>query len=312
LVSSPLDPPTGLNGDPDSNEIQLSWNSVTVSTFSGYNLYRSTSSGSGFTKINMSLITTNSHNDSELEPKTTYYYKIASVNIDNIEGERSIEIEETTLNWIIATYGPPGDTPGGLTWDGTYLWICCTGSTSAGKVYKIDSSTFSVLNEYDDRGVGFGLAWDGTYLWQYGWDHNNSKIYKMSPNDYSMIDYYSAPGNEQGSGLAFDGTNLWCACGDTLYKLNSSDCSVISSYESPTWYSKGLTFDGTYLWLTSYYSLYKIDPTDCTVLATYNADLDLYQNFEGGVAFDGTNLWLGCSWNFDPDKIFKVLHSAVR
>jgi fibronectin type 3 domain-containing protein len=46
---------------------------------SGYNVYRSTTPGGGYTKLNTSLITETSYQDTGLDNGTTYYYVVTSV-----------------------------------------------------------------------------------------------------------------------------------------------------------------------------------------------------------------------------------------
>jgi len=101
---------------------------------------------------------------------------------------------------------------------------------------------------------------------------------------------YNAPGTYP-TGLAWDGTYLWCADlnTDRIYKLNSSDCSVVESFASPGPQPTGLTWDGAYLWCADSYpnegKLYKLDPSDCSVVEYYDRYLPQ------GLAWDGTYLW---------------------
>ena len=60
------------------HSVDLSWNAST-STVSGYNVYRSTVSGSSYTKINSSLVTALNYTDSTVQNGTTYYYVTTAV-----------------------------------------------------------------------------------------------------------------------------------------------------------------------------------------------------------------------------------------
>lgn len=71
------------------NTAKLTWGSVKGAT--GYNIYRSTSSGGEYTKVGTT--TGRSYNDNTLEPYTTYYYKIRAyrtVNGEQVEGPDSL------------------------------------------------------------------------------------------------------------------------------------------------------------------------------------------------------------------------------
>jgi carboxypeptidase family protein len=67
-----------------THSVELSWNSST-SVVTGYNVYRSTVSGGGFTKINASLITLLSYTDSSVQSGKTYYYVTTAVDAGGAE-----------------------------------------------------------------------------------------------------------------------------------------------------------------------------------------------------------------------------------
>jgi fibronectin type 3 domain-containing protein len=71
--------PTGVSATAvSSSVITISWN--TVYGASGYNIYRSTSSTSGYIKVNTTAITGTPYTNTGLTAVTTYYYKITAVN----------------------------------------------------------------------------------------------------------------------------------------------------------------------------------------------------------------------------------------
>ncbi len=69
---------SGTGVAPVQHSVALTWNAST-STVSGYNVYRSTVSGSSYTKINSSLVTTLSYTDSTVQSGTTYFYVTTAV-----------------------------------------------------------------------------------------------------------------------------------------------------------------------------------------------------------------------------------------
>jgi hypothetical protein len=72
---------TGVNFTAAGNKppsVALSW-SPSSSTVSGYNVYRSTVNGSGYAKLNSSLIGGTSYDDTGVQSGTTYYYVTTSV-----------------------------------------------------------------------------------------------------------------------------------------------------------------------------------------------------------------------------------------
>jgi hypothetical protein len=68
--------------------VALTWNAST-STVSGYNVYRSTVSGSSYTKINSTLVAVLSYSDATVQNSTTYYYVTTSVDSNGLESSYS-------------------------------------------------------------------------------------------------------------------------------------------------------------------------------------------------------------------------------
>ena len=69
---------SGTGVAPQSHSVALSWNAST-STVSGYNVYRSTTSGSGYSKLNAALIGGLNYTDSSVQNGQTYYYVTTAV-----------------------------------------------------------------------------------------------------------------------------------------------------------------------------------------------------------------------------------------
>src|SRR5579884_3500256 len=74
------------------HSVALSWTD-TSSGIAGYNVYRSTQSGSGFTKLNSSLSTATSYTDSTVKSGTTYFYAVTAVNTAGMESALSAAVE---------------------------------------------------------------------------------------------------------------------------------------------------------------------------------------------------------------------------
>ncbi len=80
------------------HSVALSWTD-TDSGIAGYNVYRSNQSGSGYTKLNTSLITTTSYSDSTVQSGTTYYYVATAVNTSGVESGFSSAVQ-AVIPWI--------------------------------------------------------------------------------------------------------------------------------------------------------------------------------------------------------------------
>jgi len=91
---------TGLNftaaaSTGQTHSVALTWTAST-STVSGYNIYRSTASGSGYTKLNPAVVGTTSYDDTSVQTGTTYYYVTTSV--DSGGDESAFSNQATAVN----------------------------------------------------------------------------------------------------------------------------------------------------------------------------------------------------------------------
>jgi hypothetical protein len=99
--------PTGLSAIPGNNQVALSWNAA--SGAAGYNVKRSTTSGSGYV-TNASLAATN-YTDTTAANGTMYYYVVSAVNgggesANSAEvGARPVSVSTLPLNFSISPDG---------------------------------------------------------------------------------------------------------------------------------------------------------------------------------------------------------------
>jgi len=87
--------PAGVSLQSTSQGIIVSWNAATDCNgepVSGYNVYRSPTSGENYTKINTSLITGTEYTDTSAENGTTYYYVVRAVDSDGDESVQSLQL----------------------------------------------------------------------------------------------------------------------------------------------------------------------------------------------------------------------------
>src|SRR6266849_6239223 len=82
---------SGTGVVPVQHSVALTWNAST-STVSGYNVYRSTVSGSGYTKLDSSLVSGLTYTDSTVLNTTTYYYVTTAVDSSGTESVYSNEV----------------------------------------------------------------------------------------------------------------------------------------------------------------------------------------------------------------------------
>jgi hypothetical protein len=93
---TPPNAPTGLIVSGTGNQsVSLNWNDNNDSDLAGYNVYRSTTSGSGYVKVNSSLVTPSAYTDNSVTNGTTYYYVVAAVDTHSNESADSGEVSGT-------------------------------------------------------------------------------------------------------------------------------------------------------------------------------------------------------------------------
>jgi hypothetical protein len=82
---------TGTGVAPVQHSVTMTWTAST-STVVGYNVYRGTTSGGPYVKINSSLITILTYTDATVQSGTTYYYVATSVDSNGDESVDSVEV----------------------------------------------------------------------------------------------------------------------------------------------------------------------------------------------------------------------------
>lgn len=103
-------PPAGLVvTDPGTGtSLELSWQPNTEPDLSGYNVYRSTTSGTGYTRINAGPVAGTRYTDTGLAAGTTYYYVVRAVDAAGQESGNSNEASGAP------TVAPPPPAPPSL------------------------------------------------------------------------------------------------------------------------------------------------------------------------------------------------------
>jgi len=97
--------PLGLTAQVPAGGVSLGWQEATDcdgSGVAGYNVYRSTTSGGGYTKLNTALITGASFVDPNLQ-SGTWYYVVTSVDSDGAESVPSQEVSVTVGSRAVGT-----------------------------------------------------------------------------------------------------------------------------------------------------------------------------------------------------------------
>ncbi|MBN1620644.1 VCBS repeat-containing protein [candidate division WOR-3 bacterium] len=148
----------------------------------------------------------------------------------------------------------------------------------------------------------YGLAFDGENLWLSTSSTNSDWIWKLDTSDGAVLDSIPVPfipgGTYYVKGLAFDGNYLWVFMDlpsanhpDKFYKVDTSDGSVISTFNSPVNnYIGGIAFAEGNIWLSQYHDLNILIGID-TVAGTPFDTIPAQGEQPMGLAYDGQYLW---------------------
>ncbi len=92
-LSIPPSAPSGLAATAGDGSVTLNWDANIEGDIAGYNVYRSATSGSGYTLQNGSLLTSSEYTDDTAANFTMYYYVVTAVDFDTLESGYSNEVE---------------------------------------------------------------------------------------------------------------------------------------------------------------------------------------------------------------------------
>ena len=86
---------SGLSGVANTSSIDLDWFDNNEADLSGYDIYRSTTSGSGYSKINTNQLSLSTYSDSNISGGTTYYYVVTASDLTGNESINSSQVSVT-------------------------------------------------------------------------------------------------------------------------------------------------------------------------------------------------------------------------
>lgn len=150
------------------------------------------------------------------------------------------------------------------------------GNESRDEVYFSDMNNFTPfesLYTVPQRDIEIG---ESNLLWAVAQTHGPQvyNAYKVNLNTGIVFDSlaFNIPPENDGRGVAWDGTNLWYSEWDfdKLYVINPVTGDTVAQYPSPGFGPQGLAFGDGYIWHTDEFSnvIYKINPANGTVVGT--------------------------------------------
>src|SRR5205814_246539 len=101
--------PTGLTAI--GNGISLNWNDNTEANLAGYNVYRSTTSGGTYTKLNAALVSTSDYVDTTAPVGVVSYYQVTAVDSSSNESAPASTNATRPSSDVTPPAAPSGVTP---------------------------------------------------------------------------------------------------------------------------------------------------------------------------------------------------------
>jgi hypothetical protein len=83
---------------PTTHGVTLTWTASTSANVAGYNVYRATTSGGPYSKVNPSLVAVLTYNDSAVQAGVIYYYVVTAVDTSNNESGYSTQVQAKIPN----------------------------------------------------------------------------------------------------------------------------------------------------------------------------------------------------------------------
>ena len=152
---------TNLTGALANNAVSLNWTANTELDIKGYNVYRSTTAGSGYSLLNAAPITNAQFTDNTVLPGQDSYYVVKAVNYANLESLASSEVKIAQA--IAAPTGLTGTLSGTsavLNWvqhpNTTVTQYKIYRSTTLGSNYQLLTTVLKPIVTYTDSTVFAG------------------------------------------------------------------------------------------------------------------------------------------------------------
>lgn len=130
---------------------------------------------------------------------------------------------------------------------------------------------------------------------------------------WSIVATYAIP--EGASGLAYDGTYLYCgiygANGDQVYRIDPTNGNYTFYCSGPQEDAFGMTWDGTYLWTTDHAGSSSIPAVaiQFNSSGTQISSFNLPDHYMSGIAYDNDSFWVATYYP-DPSTIYKLDESG--
>ncbi len=207
-----------------------------------------------------------------------------------------------------------GDSPYGVAFDGTNVWVTNEFSNS---VTKIQASTGTVIGTYAVGQSPAGIVFDGTNIWTANF-YDGTVTELLASTGATVATYDAGIGMCTIVGIAYDGANIWVTesrygHGTRVVKMSASSGAVLGTFSVGT-YLKEAVYDGAgSMWVTgagNTATVVKVRVSDGTVLGSFSLGSSVNANAEG-IVFDGTSIWAVVNTGFNSTNEVDLVNLRV-
>ncbi len=188
--TTPPAAPTGLSATAGDGTVSLDWNNNGETDLDGYNIYRSTTSGSGYSQLNGTLLATSDYTDNSVSNGTTYYYVVTAVDTSTNESVDSSE-DSATPSLPVSSITIQENETGFCGVDGTI------DSDNSGFTGDGFANTDNAIGNGVDYSVNILTAGTYTFTWTYA-NGSSDRPGDLIINSTTEV-----------SGISFPGTGGW-------------------------------------------------------------------------------------------------------
>ena len=140
--TAPPTAPTNLTATGVDGSVILDWVNNSETDLAGYNVYRGTTSGGTYSKVNSSLVTTSAYTDTGLVNGTAYFYVVTAVDLSGNQSANSNEASATPQAAPPAA-GPTSLTASAFPQGTVKVDLAWTGGASSVDVHRQNPGTAS-------------------------------------------------------------------------------------------------------------------------------------------------------------------------
>ena len=182
--------PTGLAAAGGDGTISLDWDDNSEPDFEGYNVYRSITFGSGYAKLNVSLLSSSDYVDNTVTNGTIYYYVVTATDTSSNESIYSSQASAIPLD------------PGNIIIQENTTGFCSVDGVIASVFTGYTGSGYADTTNHIGRGINWSISVPSSGTYTFRWRYSlvaGDRTAKLLVNSSEVVPSISFPATGDGS-----------------------------------------------------------------------------------------------------------------